>query len=110
MSRRKEPQSQIPTFTFRPELFEHRAHAIEKLAVAGFVWLRDYSAVDLMHRENGLEVCGVRSIENVRPILRILRQLFPTWRFKTCWYKAEGVDPGWCIAVHEFPEQYQNEY
>jgi hypothetical protein len=66
-------------FSFHPELFEHRANVIERLAMRGFLWLSHYSAVDPMHEEFGIEVCGIHARRDAMAILSILKRMFPRW-------------------------------
>jgi hypothetical protein len=47
-------------FLFFPELFEERGKAAELLDIGGFTWFTDYSSIDLLHEEYGLEVCGIK--------------------------------------------------
>ena len=67
-------------FRFFPELFEHRTLAIDALAERGFMWLSHYSAVDPMHEEFGLEVCGIHAEQDAKAIQMLLEKLFPSWR------------------------------
>lgn len=106
MNSRKEPKSQIPTFAFRPELFEQRAIAIEKLAQDGIVWMTDYGSADICHGECGIEICGLRSEANARRVLQILKRLFPEWRYQDCWYKESGRDPGWWVTLQKYPSTF----
>ena len=45
---------------FHPELFEHKARALEHLEDAGFIWLSDFTTIDLLHQDYGIEVCGIK--------------------------------------------------
>ena len=67
-------------FRFAPELFEVRTAVMERLSEEGFDWLSHYSAVDPIHDEYGIEVCGIRYEEDAVSILRMLVRMFPTWQ------------------------------
>ncbi len=86
---------------FRPELFECRSRAIEILEGAGIVWLSDYSSVDLLHEEYGLEVCGIQQEAKVDPIVEVIQKGFPHWHYHGLCRK----DCGWKFAIHMFPRR-----
>lgn len=92
-------------FGFHPELFEHRALALERLDEAGYVWLTDFSCVDLLHQEFGLEVAGIASEAEAETIGGILSELFPDWCFGHVTYREATRDPGWKIAIHKFRQR-----
>ena len=107
--RSADANSQLATdmngFRFEPGLFNHRAEAIAALAEAGYEWLTEYSAVDLLHDQFGLEVCGIAKKEDALSIRRILRRTFPGWRFAQLDYNDENRDRGWRAAIHRDPEE-----
>jgi hypothetical protein len=86
-------------FRFAPELFEVRNEVIAELGERGFDWLSHYSAVDPMHDVYGIEVCGIHDQDDAESILRILLEMFPTWRPRCLCYKACGAEPGWKARV-----------
>jgi hypothetical protein len=88
---------------FRPELFECRSRAIEVLEAAGIVWLSDYSSVDLLHEEYGLEVCGIAQESSVDRVAEAMRTGFPHWHYRGLCHKEGGRDPGWRFGIHMFP-------
>jgi hypothetical protein len=92
-------------FRFEPGLFNHRAEALAALAGAGYEWLTEYSAVDLLHDRFGLEVCGIAKKEDALSIIRILQRTFPGWRFAHLDYKDGDRDRGWRAAIHRDPEE-----
>ena len=92
-------------FRFEPGLFNHRAEAIAALAEAGYEWLTDFSTVDLLHDEFGLEVCGIAKKEDALSISRILQRTFPGWRLTHLDYKDGGRDRGWRAAIHRDPDE-----
>jgi len=77
---RNKKRSRGDSLRFAPELFEYRAHAIEKLESHGFVWMTNYSSIDCLHDVYGLEVCGIGEREDAVRILQLLVPLFPDWR------------------------------
>lgn len=89
-------------FVFYPELFEARGRAFEVLEEAGFVWFSDYSSIDLLHEEYGLEVCGIREARNVKTIEAAMREGFPQWHFSGVCHHDYGREPGWKFRIHMF--------
>jgi hypothetical protein len=92
-------------FQFHPELFECKGRASEVLDTAGFTWFTDYSSIDLLHEEFGLEICGIQEESNVKPIAEAMRAEFPHWHYCHVCYKDYGRDPGWKFALHMFPRR-----
>jgi hypothetical protein len=90
-------------FQFHPELFECKGRASEILDRAGFAWLSDYSSIDLLHDEFGLEVCGIHEERNVEPIAQAMRSGFPHWHYSHICYNECGREPGWKFALYMFP-------
>ncbi|MEW6302946.1 MAG: hypothetical protein AB1705_05715 [Verrucomicrobiota bacterium] len=90
------------TFVFYPELFTHRARAMERLAEAGLDWFAAYDAVDLLHEEYGLEITGIPERAMAERILRMLARTFPQWH-----HHELGLDrdSGWEIALYMFPAE-----
>lgn len=87
------------TFAFHPELFEHRATAIDALAEHECYQYQDFGAVDLLHDEYGLEVCGIATEGEAWAIARILRQPFPAWPFVRVSYQDQHSPPDWKAEV-----------
>lgn len=88
---------------FHAELFGARATASELLESAGFTWFCDYSSIDLLHEELGLEVCGIREESSLEAIADAMRDAFPHWHYHEVCHKDYGRDPGWKFALHMFP-------
>ncbi len=99
------PESPERGFQFHAELFEDKAKATEILEEAGFIWMSDYSSIDLIHEECGLEVCGIREASNVQPIGLAMRRAFPHWHFHGICSKSFGRDPGWKFSIYMFPRR-----
>lgn len=88
---------------FHGELFEARGKAIELLNEAGFAWLSHFSAVDLLHAEYGLEVCGIHEKTDVEPIAKAMQAGFPQWHYTELCHKDCGRELGWRFSIHMFP-------
>jgi hypothetical protein len=97
------PENDEKGLQFHPQLFECKGTASELLDAAGFAWFSDYSAIDLLHEEFGLEVCGIQEDSNVEPIARAMRDGFPHWHYSHVCFKDGERDPGWKFALHMFP-------
>jgi hypothetical protein len=70
----------MDSFRFAPELFEVRNDVMARLSEEGFDWLSHYSAVDPIHDEYGIEVCGIRERDDAVAILQLLIEMFPRWK------------------------------
>lgn len=92
-------------FCFYPELFAHRGRACELLETAGFDWFADYSAIELLHGEYGIEVCGIQQEDHARCIGGILRAGFPHWHHLNICRQDQGRDPGWAVSLCMFAPQ-----
>jgi hypothetical protein len=86
-------------FRFSPELFEHRAEALEGLDEAGYVWLTNYSSVDCLHDVYGLEVCGIHERQDSVGIFKALKKLFPDWSAEQPFYVEYGANEGWKVRI-----------
>lgn len=91
------------SFAFHPELLEQKGIATTLLENAGFTWLSDYSSVDVLHSEYGLEVCGIREETNVSPIAEAMQNGFPQWHYHGISRKDYGAEAGWKFSIHMFP-------
>lgn len=89
-------------FVFHPELFEARARASDAIEVAGFSMFSDYSSIDLLHEEYGLEICGIRKEKDVETITKALQLTFPHWHFTGVCFKCGRRDPGAKLRIHMF--------
>ena len=90
------------SFCFYPELFDQRADATDILEDAGIEWLTAYTAIDLLHEEYGLEVCGIQQQSDLETIAETLREAFPHWHHCRVCFKRGDRDPGWKFAIHMF--------
>lgn len=90
------------SFSFYPELFDQRADATEVLEDVGIEWLSDYTSIDLLHEEYGLEVCGIQQEDDLDAIADAMREAFPHWHHCRVCYKEGERDPGWKFAIHMF--------
>jgi hypothetical protein len=93
-------------FEFHAELFEHRSAVLETLSENGFAWLSHFGSIDLLHDLYGLEVCGIREDADARTIERLLRVMFPKWRYGRIYYEDHNVrELGWKVIISRDPEQ-----
>ena len=90
---------------FHPELFEVRGEVIAALSDAGYQWLGEYTAVDPLHAQYGIQVCGIGDAEDAIKILEMLQRLFPSWGFYRSPYR-HPTDPGWRTEVCRDPDPY----
>jgi hypothetical protein len=95
-------------FEFYPELFDHRSRVAELLEEAGCTWFRDYSSIDLLHAEYGLEICGIQNEPDVRVIASVLQRAFPHWHHQNICLHEPGREPGWTVALCMFPARLRN--
>jgi hypothetical protein len=65
----------------------------------GYRFLESYTAIDLIHEEYGLEVCGVREYDDAQRIIDILCCTFNNWVWRSCYYDDYSLDIGWKIVV-----------
>ena len=86
---------------FHPELFDHKARALDRLERGGFVWLSDFTTIDLLHQDYGIEVCGIKEESAANRIDDILCALFPNWRYGCISYQDRDRDPGWKVEIYE---------
>jgi hypothetical protein len=84
----------MDAFRFSPELFEYRTDIISKLQEHGFDWLTHYGSVDPLHDVFGMEVCGIRETEDAVAILKLLTEMYPSWRARQPWYHEGSRDRG----------------
>jgi hypothetical protein len=89
--------------TFHPELFDIRAQVIAKLATAGFLGMTDFSSVDLLHEEFGVEVSGILDLESAKKMQLLLCDLLPDWPYTSAHYIDYGIEPGWVIEITRDP-------
>jgi hypothetical protein len=94
-------------FEFHPELFEDRSHALELLEEAGFRWFSDFSSIDPVHDDYGLEISGVQE-EDVKAIMDALREGFPHWHHQKYSLHDGGREPGWSLLLCMFPPKACN--
>lgn len=99
------PNEDEQSLQFHPELFDYKGRASGVLDTAGFAWFSDYSSIDLLHDEFGLEVCGIQEESSLEPIANAMRREFPQWHYNHICCKDCGRDPGWKFALHMFPRR-----
>jgi hypothetical protein len=90
-------------FEFHPELFEHRSRASELLETAGYTWFSDFSSIEPIHEEYGLEICGILNEGDVGPIAEALQRGFPHWHHQRICLQDHGREPGWTVSLCMFP-------
>lgn len=95
-------------FEFYPALFEDRTRASELLEEAGYTWFADYSSIDLLHEDYGLEICGLHTEGDVKRVAEALRRGFPHWHHQNVCLQDRGRDPGWAISLCMFPSRSCN--
>jgi hypothetical protein len=86
-------------FTFSPMLFEEKARASTILEEAGFIWMNNYSSLEILHDKYGLEVCGIRDELDVKPIADAMQKGFPQWHYHHISAKNYGLEPGWAFSI-----------
>src|SRR5262245_56954829 len=92
-------------FAFHPDLFEFRGAVLEALADNGFAWLSHFGSIDLLHDLYGLEVCAIREEADARAIERLLRGMFPDWRYRQTYYEDQNLrEIGWKVIISRDPE------
>ena len=89
----------MDAFRFCPELFEIRTSVLAALNDAGYEWLTHFSAVDPIHDEYGIEVCGIIEQDDATAILRLLQRMFPNWRRGSICFKDYGREPGYKASL-----------
>jgi hypothetical protein len=94
-------------FAFHPELFDHRAAAIECLDESGLRMFSEYGSVELLHKEYGLEICGIRRSADVHLIAALLHSKFPQWHHCQYCLHDEGVSD-WTLSASLFPARSCN--
>jgi hypothetical protein len=86
-------------YTFHPELFAIRDHAIGMLRAADFEPLIDYSDIEVDHARIGIEVRGIATEARARKILGILAPNLCSLPVRECVLDTGNIDPGWCAAL-----------
>jgi hypothetical protein len=98
-------------FQFHAELFDFRNSVMEALSENGFAWLSDYGSIDLQHDVYGLEVTAIREEADARAIERLLRRLFPGWRFRRTFYEDYNLgELGWKVMISRDPEDFDDRW
>jgi hypothetical protein len=90
-------------FEFYPELMEYRTVAAELLEEAGYTWFQDFSSIEVVHEDYGLEISGIRNELNVRRVLRALQQGFPHWHHHKISQHDYGREQGWMVSISMLP-------
>jgi hypothetical protein len=98
-------------FEFHAELFDFRNSVMESLSENGFAWLSDYGSIDLAHDVYGLEVTAIRQETDALVIERLLRRLFPGWRFRRTFYEDHNLgELGWKVLISRDPEDFDDRW
>jgi len=88
-------------FILREELFAKRSEAQDVLAEVGLHIFEAYSSIDLLHQENGLEICGIKDEPTAIAVKRTLQKMFSELKLGRHFYKDTGADIGWKVVVTE---------
>jgi hypothetical protein len=98
-------------FEFHAELFDLRNAVLEALSDNGFAWLSDFGAIDLQHDVYGLEVTAIREEADAAAIERLLRKMFPGWRYRRTFYEDHNVgELGWKVMISRDPEDFNDRW
>jgi hypothetical protein len=98
----------VAALMLHPELYGHRAAILDKLATLGFLpdlGLRTtpipkrFSAVDVIARAYGIEVCGIHWLEDALDIQSLLQEWYPTWRTYLNFKNHNDGERGWKVVV-----------
>ena len=97
------PAPLLEGFAWHPELFEHRARLLQALAAAGLVFGQDFSSVDLLHDEFGLEVCGIAFEKTALFIVnRVMPAAVPDLSVRFHFIRDRRQEHGWtAVAVRD---------
>jgi len=94
---------------FHGDLFELRNRVIQELTESDFLWLSDYSGVDLLHDLYGLEVTGIPREEDADVIKSLLCRIFPKWKHVRVYCVRHSVcEPGWKVMISQYPESFDD--
>lgn len=98
-------------FEFHAELFDFRNAVLETLSDHGFAWLLDFGSIDLQHDVYGLEVTGIREESDAVTIERLLRRMFPGWRYHRTFYEDHNLgELGWKVMISRDPEDLNDDW
>ena len=98
-------------FEFHAELFDFRNAVLEALSDNGFACLFDFGSIDLQHDVYGLEVTAIREEASAASIEKLLRKMFPDWRYRRTFYEDHNVgELGWKVMISREPEDYNDEW
>jgi hypothetical protein len=95
---------------FEPELFAHRARAMEMLERGGFRWMTDFASVDLLHSEFGLEVCGIKTAVEAARIRSFMQRMFPQWKFSYTYECSDRQAEDYTVTVQRNPSNHTDTY
>lgn len=89
------------SWRFAPELFEHRKRVLAALEAANFQWWGDYGTVYPLHDLYGIEISGIRLLEDANVMLDLARDQIPEWKRTRIWVGYRwGADPNWIVRIH----------
>lgn len=100
----EKPKKGQASILFHPELFELSSTAAKLLDDRGFVWLNDYSAIDVLHDDYGLEISGIGDQRKAESIAEVMARGFPHWHYRRACFITSGVERGWRFSIHMFPK------
>ncbi|MDB6067093.1 MAG: hypothetical protein JWR26_3301 [Pedosphaera sp.] len=90
-------------FEFYPELLEYQTVASELLEEAGYIWFKDFSSIEIVQEDYGLEISGMRNERDGRRVLKALQQGFPHWHHYKVSQQDYGREQGWMVAISMLP-------
>jgi hypothetical protein len=98
-------------FEFHADLFDFRNAVLDALSDNGFAWLSDFGSIDLLHDLYGLEVTAIREEAAAAAIERILRKMFPAWRYRRTFYEDHNLrELGWKVIISRDPENFDDNW
>jgi hypothetical protein len=98
-------------FEFHADLFDFRNAVLETLSDNGFDWLSHFGSIDLQHDVYGLEVTAIREETDAAAIERLLRNMFPNWRYRRTFYEDQNLgELGWKVMISRDPEDFDDHW
>ena len=98
-------------FEFHAELFDFRNSVFEALSENGFSWLADFGSIDLQHDVYGLEVTAIHEKADAMAIEKLLREMFPGWRYRRTFYEDHNLrELGWKVMISRDPENFDDHW
>ena len=66
-------------------------------------WFKDFSSIEIVQEDYGLEISGMRNERHGRRVLRALQQGFPHWHHYKVSQQDYGREQGWMVAISMLP-------